>query len=1406
MSNINDKATVSLFVNGEQAEAAMERLREKAKTLDKQLQAAMAAGDKKSANKLQREINQVTKELNKTESAAKGTGLVLDNLANSSLYGLRSALKHLERELKATKPNTEAWHRYAEQINAVKGRIDELNQELEGSKSAWGKFKDWAMDTWPAIDLLSKGYDAVVNGMRQYVEAYAEMDQQMANVRKFTGMSAEEVAALNEELKKIDTRTGREELNKLAQEAGRLGLSSQEDVLGFVRAADKINVALDDLGEGATLTLSKLTDMFGDRERYGVEQSLLKTGSVINELSQSSSAAAPYIANFAERMSGVGIQAGMTVPQIMALGAVLDSMGAQVEASSTAVSQVLVRMMQDPAKYARVAGLEVEKFSQLLKTDANEALLTFLGALNQAGGMDALAPMFKDMGESGARAIATLATLAKNIDTVRQRQNEANAAFQEGVSIDKEFDVQNNTVQAGLEKAKNRFHELAVELGERLAPLMTHVISVTSAMARAISVVIDFVSENKGALIGAASAFLVYKSAVMLANAETVIMNGLQKGMTVLWKVISPLITVASLGYYKLTGNIQKANVAQRALSMTMKSTPWGAIAAGIGLVVGLFLKHISSVQKARAEQREFAAHLLELKKQSTDYATAAEEAYTKEISALEKLYDAATKETNAKELRIAAVKKLQETYPQTFANFSAEQIMLGQAKGAYDELTESIMKNATARAAAELYLKNKQIILEKDVQINTLKSENKAANAEIAKFDKAAADQAEALSKQSSSFSGSVAAQGTAGSGINVASYQNVQSSVDPSELSGLRESVQKNNAKINQLAGERQVARDAVNYIEKQFSNDEVFLSSLSGPSQTTSAPPVSYTPTGDADTSSPNGTDRFAKEKAWKEEQEALNRIAYAKGEADFEQYTARMTQISIDYNQKLLDREDVTGNERLKIQADYWEAVNKQNKEEYSLFVADADESYARDLRTVNENYAARLEAGNLSAKEREALEKSHTEALEMLELEHLQNLLAITDEGTDERAKLEQQYLDARLKAAQRHQQEYEKTLAEHEKLLASLKNEHFGMNQGEKDAEFKKQFAALTEVYNQELAAAAGNEAEILRIKEAYMAAELALRKKYNQEGAEDSKSSYSKAIDASVEWLNGDGGKALTGTLSTLTSGMSSIFSGLSSVIQAELDIQTAKIERRYEREIELAQGNSYKVAKLEKQKEKDIAKAKNDANRKMFAMQVIQAVAQTATNALNAYGSAAAIPVVGHVLAPIAAAMAVAAGMIQVASIKKQQQASEAQGYSKGGFTKKGAVDEPAGIVHAGEWVASQKLLASPVARPMIEALDRAQRTNTIGSLKPEDVSRSIRSTDSLSRIAEDDNRGALMVAAFAQNSQAVGALVERLNEPIVAWTTVTGDHGIRRNLTIHERLLNNKSPKHRNYGPNN
>ena len=385
---------------------------------------------------------------------------------------------------------------------------------------------------------------------------------------------------------------------------------------------------------------------------------------------------------------------------------------------------------------------------------------------------------------------------------------------------------------------------------------------------------------------------------------------------------------------------------------------------------------------------------------------------------------------------------------------------------------------------------------------------------------------------------------------------------------------------------------------------------------------------------------------------------------------------------------------------------------------------------------------------------------------------------------------------------ERKQQEAEKL----EKKYADMKKEYFGDNPQEAQAKYDADLALLDVVYQRELAAAGENAAEKLRIEEAFEKAKLALKKKYGLLSEEDTRNAMEKAIGDSAAWLESDGGKALTGSLSTLTSGMSSIFSQLSTSIQADLEMQTAAINKRYDAEISRAEGNSYLVQKLEKEKEKEIAKAKSEANRKLFAMQVIQAVAQTAQNALNAYGSAAAIPVVGHVLAPIAAAMAIAAGTLQIANIKKQQQASEAQGYRSGGFTPEGKADEVAGVVHKGEWVASQRLVNNPRTRPLLEALDYAQRTNTIGAITAADVSRTITapmvlaSQPAAQPVVVQSAPPTVVVEQNGEYAATMRQLADRLNEPFVTVNTVSGDYGSEQAKRKYDKLMKNKSPKSR------
>jgi hypothetical protein len=255
----------------------------------------------------------------------------------------------------------------------------------------------------------------------------------------------------------------------------------------------------------------------------------------------------------------------------------------------------------------------------------------------------------------------------------------------------------------------------------------------------------------------------------------------------------------------------------------------------------------------------------------------------------------------------------------------------------------------------------------------------------------------------------------------------------------------------------------------------------------------------------------------------------------------------------------------------------------------------------------------------------------------------------------------------------------------------------------------------------------------------------------------------------------------------------VNTMLSAASSYSQACSDLETARINANYEKQIEAAGNNSEKKKRLEEKRDKELAAAKKKANKRAMVIQIAQATAQTAQSAINAYSSAAAIPIVGHILAPIAAATAVAAGMLQIATIKKQQQAQEA-GYYEGGFTGGSSYRRKAGIVHEGEFVANHNAVNNPQVLPALQLIDEAQRNNTVGSLTAADISRSLGQggatvVSAPSVTVNTDNSE--LNATLGEARDVIDQLSLVLAQGIHAECYIDGELGIARNLDRYNKL---------------
>lgn len=538
-------------------------------------------------------------------------GAQIDN----SVPAIQKKIRELTRDVKKMTIGTEEYNKTVKSISELNSILAEHKRAIRGvaeeSKSLGQRlssvadfFNKWYYSLQTGLDALG----GVTTTIRQCVKDFADMEEAMADVRKYTGQTAEQVHEMNEDFKRMDTRTSREQLNALAGAAGRLGITNQKMIEEFVDGADKINVALgDDLGEGAVDKIGKLAHMFGEDENKGLRGAMLATGSAVNDLAQSSSANAGYIVDFTADLSGVAIQAGMTQAQIMGLASALDQNMQEEATASTVFSQLITKMYQEPARFATLAGEDVKEFTKLLKTNANEALLKFLSAMQATGGFDKMAPLFSEMKLEGTRAVGVLSSVATHLDQVREAQKVAFNAYNEGNSVIEEFNVQNNTVQAGIDKAKKQFLDLSVELGEKLLPLIQKGISTGSMAVKILSTVTNFVIAHRKALITLSTTIGAYVAGVKLSVLWKQRAIATEK-LSAFWHAIQDkwLMTIM-LRHAVLNGTMSKTVALQKMLNVVIGANPFGVFLAAITAVTTALVLYRQKLDDAAIAQNKLS-------------------------------------------------------------------------------------------------------------------------------------------------------------------------------------------------------------------------------------------------------------------------------------------------------------------------------------------------------------------------------------------------------------------------------------------------------------------------------------------------------------------------------------------------------------------------------------------------------------------------------------------------------------------------------------------------------------------------------------------------------------------------------------------------------------------------------
>ena len=1446
MANSTQTFIGRVLLDDKQAKQTIALLEKQLEQVKQKKTDAFKKGDDTKA--FDKEINRINASLKTLRTNQEQVNRTFNNLSSASYKELSVVMKTVQKQLRsgAVERNSEEWKKLQQKLKEVKREMNAINSESRETTSFWSRFVNVLNTNWGAVSQIIAAYAGLSMTIRKCAQAYADMEESMANVRKYTGQTDEEVHRMNEDFKRMDTRTAREQLNELAGSAGRLGITSKDMIEEFVDGADKINVALgDDLGEGAVDKIGKLAQMFGEDKTKGLRGAMLATGSAVNELAQNSSANAGYIVDFTADLSGVGIQAGMTQAQLMGLASALDQNMQEEATSATVFSQLITKMYQEPAKFAKIAGVEVTKFSNLMKTNANEGLMTFLSAMKSRGGFAEMAPMFEEMQLNGTRAVGVLSAVASHLDQVRTAQDLATQSYASGTSVINEFNVQNNTVQAQLDKAKKRFEDLTVELGEQLIPVTRYAISTLSIGIHVLSTLITFTFTHVKQLtiIGSAIAVctaLWYKEtiAIKLKAAATTYAAAIDKAYIATTTLLRAAMVALQATWAYLTKGVQGYIVVMRAARLASLTNPWAALATVltvVGVAVYGAVKAFTSYNEAMRNSTQEAKNNRAVAEAQASLAKKVSDATLDERNKVDMLNKVIHSNVYTVDERRQAIAAMQKLVPEYHASISKEGKLYNDNQIAIQNYIKELENAAMAEAIYERKVEINKKKLELKLKESKIRHSLKAVDAERKSHPERYESEAVA-----DAFTGQLIEQNDAlksnekqkeihtrrlKENLSLQQQLNAEESYYNTELrknanlqklykKKEKKSLQGESTGTNRTTGstghyttekERKAAEKEQKKREAAARKAEIkrkadLKKELNDAKKSTEAQQLEATTlysTGQIRLAEYNDRMAKIKEQGLQQRMDILRKYGEAESE-EYKRLNAQKEKISADYERKQTqDLQDLEFDRQVAEQAITAEYYNKDsdlyhNESAINEALFQLDQTFLKEkqalyLKSSDEYWQIAREIERSEQQHQYDRQKQYDDTLMQLKQEYLTL-------GNEQQMQLELAGLDEVHKAGLVSEEEYQRMKMGIANKYASYKPD--AKDQAKDDATTALDTAKKMTRQTDDRSGSLGSD-NLATIAGGAIAA-IQQQKMVNdnlQKLREEDKISEQAYQDAKKQ-MNQETYKNIAAIAGAAFSSISSMMGAASAYSQACSDLEVAKIQANYDKQISAAGNNSAKKKRLEAKRDKEISAAKTKANKKAMKIEIAQAVASTAMSAINAYSSAAAIPTVGYIIAPIAAGLATAAGMRQIATIKKQHQA-EAAGYYEGGFTGPGHWKKEAGVVHAGEFVANHNAVNNPQLLPALQLIDAAQRNNTVASLTAQDVSRAM-GTGSAAVVAPVVNVNAdnEQVGASLDNvSSTIERLNEQLNLGIKSYVVITGPDGFDRKWSQYQKMKSNK-----------
>lgn len=466
MAQLTEESKVIINLSHQEAQKRLSELKKEAIKLKKALDdAAMGSPERKRLRQDLAEVEKQAKAIRK-ELRQKIDVIIDGKVANAAMRDLRKAAGELRTQWEQSGNGLEK-AKLAEKIRKINTEIAKQNESLRATQTFWQKYGQEIKSTF----IGNLGANMATVGLQKlsgyFVDSFnhaRELSDQIAAMEKTLNVSTQEARYLNSEFSKLDTRTSLKDLRAIAIVGGQFGVA-KKDILGFVEAVDKTNMALSDEFTGGAQqvaeVMAKLRNIFLDIKSDDIGWDIQVISNAINELGAKGMATGPVVADFANRIGGVTIPLGFASTHVLGLSATLQELNVNVERGGTAVVRIVQKMLTNVDEFAKVAGMQTKDFSKLLNEDLFGAFKAVIAGSKELGiNSTTLAGIIKDLDVDGAGASEVFAKLGQNMGMLDEKVALVNQTLTNNASITAEAGKFSENLAGKTEKLSKDFTKL----------------------------------------------------------------------------------------------------------------------------------------------------------------------------------------------------------------------------------------------------------------------------------------------------------------------------------------------------------------------------------------------------------------------------------------------------------------------------------------------------------------------------------------------------------------------------------------------------------------------------------------------------------------------------------------------------------------------------------------------------------------------------------------------------------------------------------------------------------------------------------------------------------------------------------------------------------------------------------